>query len=195
MIIGITGGTGCGKTTLLNLIAAQGGLILDCDAIYHKLLISDKKMLSAIDERFPGTVGNGELNRKKLGAIVFSDASALEDLNRITHCAVKQEVLRQLEAQPKLAAIDAIGLFEGGLAELCDMTVAVTAPEEDRVKRLMARDGITEDYARARIRAQHDESWFRGKCDHILENNGELDAFRAKCLAFLHHFDIMKENL
>ena len=194
MIIGITGGTGCGKTTLLNLIAARGGLILDCDAIYHELLISDKKMLSAIENRFPGVVENGALNRKKLGAIVFADENALLDLNRITHAAVKTEVLRRLEDAPVLAAIDAIGLFEGNLAPLCDVTVAVTAPEEARVKRLMLRDGISEDYARSRIRAQHDECWFRERCDHVLENSGELDAFATKCLAFLHHLGIMKEN-
>ena len=194
MIIGITGGTGCGKTTLLSLIAAQGGLMLDCDAIYHQLLLSDAPMRSAIEDRFPGVMENGILNRKKLGAIVFSDEKALLDLNRITHSAVKQEVLRQLEAAPQLAAIDAIGLFDGGLAELCDVTVAVTAPEEARVERLMQRDGISEDYARSRIRAQHDEGWFRQRCDHVLENSGDLESFRRKCLAFLQSLGIMKEN-
>ena len=194
MIIGITGGTGCGKTTLLNLIAARGGLILDCDAIYHELLISDKAMLEAIENRFPGVVENGALNRKKLGAIVFADENALLDLNRITHAAVKTEVLRRLEDAPKLAAIDAIGLFEGNLAPLCDVTVAVTAPEEARVKRLMLRDDISEDYARSRIRAQHREDWFRERCDYVLSNNGTLDAFATNCLAFLDTIGIMKEN-
>jgi len=192
MIIGITGGTGCGKTTLLNLIRQQGGIVMDCDAIYHELLKTDTAMLSAIDVRFPGTVENGALNRKKLGAIVFSDEQALLDLNRITHSAVKQEVLRRLEGKPALAAIDAIGLFEGGLAQLCHVTVAVTAPVELRVKRLMARDGISEEYARKRIAAQHSEEWFREQCDHILENDGTIDAFRAKCVAFLESLGIMK---
>jgi dephospho-CoA kinase len=194
MIIGITGGTGCGKTTLLNLIAEQGGLILDCDAIYHELLISDKAMLYAIDQRFPGCLENGTLNRKKLGAIVFADKNALQDLNRITHAAVRQEVLCRLKTAPKLAAIDAIGLFEGNLAELCDVTVAVTAPGEARVQRLMQRDGISEEYARSRIRAQHSEDWFRERCGYVLVNDEKLDAFATKCLAFLHHLGIMKEN-
>ena len=194
MIIGITGGTGCGKTTLLNLIRAQGGLVLDCDQIYHELLQSDKEMLAAINTRFPGVVEGGTLNRKKLGAIVFADDAALLDLNRITHSAVKQEVLRRLEATPSLAAIDAIGLFEGGLAELCDVTVAVTAPEEERVHRLMTRDNISEEYARSRINAQHEEKWFRQRCTHVLENNSSMDAFATKCIAFLHTLGIMKEN-
>lgn len=191
MIIGITGGTGCGKTTLLKVIAEKGGLILDCDAIYHQLLVTDKQLLETIEARFPGTVENGALLRKKLGSIVFSDEKALLDLNKITHSAVKKEVLRHLESHPKLAAIDAIALFEGGLAELCDMTVAVTAPEAVRVQRLMRRDGISEDYARSRIAAQNDERWFRARCDYILENSDTEVQFHNKCLAFLENFAII----
>ena len=191
MILGITGGTGCGKTTLLKAIEDLGGLVLDCDAIYHRLLTTDRAMLEAIDARFPGVIEDGVLNRKKLGAIVFSDEQALLDLNAITHAAVKRDVLCQLESRPKLAAIDAIGLFEGGLAELCDTTVAITAPEEVRVRRLMERDGISESYARSRIAAQHDEAWFRARCNFILENDRDLTSFQAKCLAFLQGLGIM----
>ena len=191
MIIGITGGTGCGKTTLLNVIAEKGGLILDCDAIYHQLLTRDDRLLAAIGTRFPGTVENGQLLRKKLGSIVFSDENALLDLNKITHSAIKAEVLRLLESSPKLAAIDAIALFEGGLAELCDTTVAVTAPAEARVLRLMQRDNISEDYARSRIAAQHSEDSFRDRCDCILENNGTQMQFHEKCVAFLQNLGIM----
>ena len=122
MILGITGGTGCGKTTLLNLIRDRGGLVLDCDAIYHELLRTDAALLAAIEARFPGVVREGVLDRKKLGSLVFSDPKALEELNHITHGAVKREVLRRLEGDPSLAAIDAIALFEGGLVELCDVT-------------------------------------------------------------------------
>ncbi len=192
MIIGITGGTGCGKTTLLKAIESCGGVILDCDAIYHDLLETDAGMLAAIDERFPGTVENGILQRKKLGAIVFSDADALLDLNHITHCAVKGAVLCKLEERPKLAAIDAIALFEGGLADLCDVTVAITAPEEARIRRLMNRDGITEEYARSRIAAQHSDAWFVSRCDYHLVNDDSIDAFATKCLAFLEQLGIMK---
>ena len=194
MILGITGGTGCGKTTLLREIEKLGGVVLDCDAIYHDLLKTDADMLQAIASRFPGTLENGILQRKKLGAIVFSDEAALLELNRITHGAVKKEVLRQLETKPRLAAIDAIGLFEGGLAELCHVTVAVTAPEELRVARLMARDNISEEYARSRIAAQHREDWFRERCDYILVNDTEKDAFATKCLAFLRQLGIIENN-
>ena len=191
MVIGITGGTGCGKTTLLNCIAEKGGLILDCDAIYHRLLQTDETLLRAIEARFSGVVENGQLQRKKLGNIVFSDKNALADLNKITHAAVKAEVQRLLETNPQLAAIDAIGLFEGHLAQLCDTTVAVTAPAEDRVQRLMARDGISEEYARNRISAQRSNEEFSKMCQHTLENSGDICEFRAKCLAFLAEFGII----
>ena len=191
MIFGITGGTGCGKTTALQAIESLGGVVLDCDAIYHELLKTDPRLLEAINARFPGVVENGELHRKKLGAIVFADPQALLDLNAITHAAVKAEVERRLEAAPALAAIDAIELFDSGLASLCDATVAVVAPLEDRVRRLMARDNISEDYARARIAAQKDEAWFRAHCDAVLENNGGKDAFATKCVDFFRSYDII----
>lgn len=194
MILGITGGTGCGKTTLLRCIAAQGGLILDCDAIYHELLKTDKTLLNAIEARFPGCVVSGVLQRKKLGNLVFSDEKALHDLNQITHRAVKAEVQRRLEEKPDLAAIDAIGLFEGGLAALCDVTVAVTAPEEDRIRRLMARDGIDRDYAKRRIDAQKSPDWFRKQCDYCLENAGTQADFQKTCLVFLQKLGIIQSN-
>ena len=192
MILGITGGTGCGKTTLLNVLRDLGGLVLDCDAIYHELLQTDRDLLAAIEARFPGTVENGVLQRKKLGNVVFSDEKALLDLNRITHGAVKAEVLRRLAEKPSLAAIDAIGLIEGGLAELCDLTVAVTAPREARIRRLMARDGISAEYAEKRIDAQKDPSWYRENCDYVLENTGTEQEFVSKCLVFFHNCGIMR---
>lgn len=192
MILGITGGTGCGKTTLLTCIRDRGGLVLDCDEVYHRLLREDADLLEAIGIRFPGTVEAGGLDRKKLGSLVFSDEGALMALNAITHKAVKAEVVRVLEAEkPSLGAIDAIALFEGNLAELCDKTVAVTAPLEDRVKRLMLRDNISESYARSRIRAQHDEGWFRERVDVVLENRGTAQEFRRKCGEFLDTLGIL----
>ena len=194
MILGITGGTGSGKTTLLSCVEELGGLTLDCDEIYHQLLQTDRNLLNAIEARFPGVVQDGKLERKLLGEQVFSDSGALEDLNKITHGAVKNEVLSRLQDAPKLVAIDAIGLLEGGLAALCDLTVAVTAPEENRVARLMVRDNISEAYARKRIRAQKPQEYYISHCHRHLLNDGTEAAFREKCLAFLHREVIMKEN-
>jgi len=192
-VIGITGGTGGGKTTLLNVIRQAGGMVLDCDAIYHEMLRTDKDLLCAIDSRFPSCVENGTLNRKKLGAIVFADPKELADLNAITHSAIKQKVLSLMVEAPGLVAIDAIGLFEGDLAELCSVTVAVIADPEIRITRLMHRDGITEEYARNRIAAQHDNRWFREHCDHCLENNGTEADFQEKSIVLLSRLGIIKE--
>ena len=192
MILGITGGTGSGKTTLLSVIEKAGGLVLDCDKIYHRLLKTDKALLSAIEARFPGTVEDGVLQRKKLGSIVFGDKQALETLNAITHSAVKKEMLRKLDKNTKLVAIDAIGLFESGINELCQLTIAVTAPAELRMQRLMTRDGISREYAAARIAAQPADEEFIRRCDHVLVNDGTQEAFREKCLAFLHQQGIIE---
>lgn len=191
MILGITGGTGCGKTTLLNLLRQRGAMVLDCDAIYHRMLEQDGALLSALKGNFPLAFPNGNFHRKKLGEIVFADPEALVKLNAITHAAICQEVERQLQTAPALAAIDAIALFESGLNQLCDMTIAITAPTEERVKRLMKRDGISETYARSRIAAQHSEDWFQQKCDYCLVNNASQIAFEKKCIAFLDSHGII----
>lgn len=191
MIIGITGGTGCGKSTLLRELEKVGAVVFDCDAIYHELLKTDVSLLKAIENRFPGTVENGILQRKKLGNLVFSDKNALEDLNNITHAAVKAEVLRQLEGV-SFGAIDAIGLFQSGLAEQCDITVAVTAPLEQRIQRLMNREDISREYAESRIAAQPADSWFKNQCNYTLINDSTVADFQSKCLAFFQESGIIK---
>ena len=194
MIIGLTGGTGCGKTTALQAIEPLGGMVIDCDQVYHDLLRTDTAMLRAIENRFPGTVKDGVLDRKALASIVFSDEQALNDLNSITHGAVKTKVLEILGTKPDFAAIDAIGLFEGELHTLCDVTVAVTSPEEVRVARLMQRDNITAQQALLRIKAQKGQAYFAQKCDYVLENTGTQADFQEKCLAFFQNLLTIKET-
>lgn len=188
-IIGFTGGTGCGKTTALHCLDAYDAQIFDCDAIYHGLLASDAALTAAIGERFPGTVRDGVLDRKALGTVVFRDPTALEALSAITDPVVERRILDLLAesraAGRQAAAIDAIRLFESGISELCDVTIAVTAPEADRVRRLMAREGLDEQTALTRIRAQQPNSYFVGKCDYTLENAGDLPAFQKQCKALL----------
>lgn len=189
-IVGITGGTGSGKTTLLTAVQQRGGHVIDCDAVYHRLLEQSPALQSAIAARFPDAMDGGVLDRKKLGAIVFAAPQALRQLNAITHCHVTAEVRRQLaqaEADGRqLAAIDAIALTESGLAVLCDVTVAVTAPEQARVQRLMQREGISEDYARSRIRAQRADGEFARCCDRTLVNDcASKEEFLQRCNALL----------
>ena len=188
-IIGITGGTGTGKTTALRAIHDLGGLILDCDEIYHDLTIGSDAMKKELDARFPGVIIDGVLDRKALGRIVFADKEALADLNAITHRYVKEEVewlLRQHKAAGgTLAAIDAVALFESGLDKLCDFTVAITASPEAQVKRIMARENIDHDYAVLRVNAQHDNAYFTEKCTYTLLNDFETkEDFDKLCREF-----------
>lgn len=189
-IIGITGPTGAGKTTALGEIERLGGRVLDADAVYHQLLERDKTLQSELEERFgPLRDETGAIDRKKLGAVVFRDPAALEDLNAIAHRYVRAELDRQLaraEAEGcPLAAIDAIALLESGSAKGCRATVAIVAPPEDRVRRIMAREGISEDYAWSRVRAQKPDEYFQANCDYTLVNDcagAEEFAARARAL-------------
>ena len=188
-ILGITGGTGCGKTTLLRCVERHGGEVIDCDALYHALLHTDAALLEAISARFSGVVTDGELNRKALGKLVFADEAALRDLNAITHGAVCRAVRVRLdlarERGCELAAVDAIALFESGLARLCDCTVAVTAPRSARIERLMRREGISEAYAAQRIAAQKSDAEFSEMSDFTLQNSGTIAEFEEQCEQFL----------
>ena len=131
--------------------------------------------------------GNSIINRAFYGLRILQTAegrytNAIYGFLTMLHKAVKEEVVRLLASAPQLVAIDAIGLFEGGLAELCHTTLAITAPEEVRVARLMARDALTQEQALARIRAQKSQEWFVARCDHHLHNEGSMEAFQENCI-------------
>ena len=91
-VVGITGGTGCGKTTVLTVLQAMGFSTIDCDALYHQMLEEGGELVEKIGELFPGTVENGVLHRKRLGNIVFEDPDALARLSAITDEAVDKRV-------------------------------------------------------------------------------------------------------
>ena len=175
-IIGITGPTGAGKTTLLREIETLGGTVIDCDAVYHEMLESDIALQNKLENAFgPLRDQHGAIDRKKLGTIVFADPEQLNILDSIVQGAVCDRVrtlVDECAAQGRsLAAIDAIGLLEGDLQAMCDTTIAVVAPPEVRVTRIMAREGISEEYAWARVRAQKPDQYFTDGCDHTLVND------------------------
>ena len=172
-VLGITGGTGAGKTTLLHALERRGALVLDCDAVYHEMLRNDAPLRADLTAAFGDVFApDGGLDRQKLGNIVFGDAGALAQLDTIIFRHLPRALARRMEESgARLIALDAIKLVESGLGAICDVTVAVTAPEEVRVRRIMTRDGISEDYARARVRAQRSEEAFRADCDAVFENN------------------------
>ena len=184
-VYGLTGGSGSGKTTVLEYLTNRGALGLDCDAIYHELLRSDNEMLAELRSTFPAAFPNGVFDRKALGRIVFADRELLRKLNDITHRYVVKEVKERLRRHAlnggATAVIDAVALIESGLGSLCDLTVGVTADADVRVRRIMEREGISEEYARSRIAAQHDDGFFASSCGAVIRNNGTLQELEARC--------------
>lgn len=187
LIVGITGPTGAGKTSALRALEQLGGCVLDCDAIYHDMLRSDDGLRRAITDAF-GRVfaADGQLDRQKLGTLVFGDPQQLERLNTIIYAHLPRELERRMAASPApIIGIDAINLVESGLSKLCDRTLAVLAPVEDRIRRIMARDGISDEYARLRVAAQKDDAFYRTHCTDILENTSAApEAFQKTALLF-----------
>ncbi len=189
-IIGITGPTGAGKTTALRKITELGGVIIDCDQVYHDLLAQNAPLRRELTARFGACIldGDGRVDRKALGRTVFQNEEALQALNAITHRYVLRAVKERLseaetEGRPA-AAIDAIALVESGLAQRCDVVVGILAPAEVRVRRIMAREGISEEYASMRVNAQKEDSFFRAHCTYILENSKDdtPETFGAKAV-------------
>ena len=189
-VIGITGPTGAGKTTALREVERLGGAVIDCDAVYHQMLESDITLQNELENAFgPLRDHDGRIDRKRLGAIVFRDPEQLARLNSIVEQAISNRVRCIVEdcrrRNASLAAIDAIGLLESPLKALCSATVAVIAPQEVRVKRIMAREGISEEYAWSRVRAQKPDRYFIQRCDYTLNNDcatPEAFAVRARAL-------------
>ena len=186
VVIGLTGGSGSGKTTALSRIVALGGSVIDCDAVYHTLLEQDLAMLKGIAAAFPEAVCGNAVDRRRLGRLVFGDPDRLKELNAITHPAVFAEVQRRLDSQRQrqcpVAAVDAVALIESGLGRLCDYPVAVLAPQALRIQRLVAREGISEDYAALRIQAQKSNAEFAAQCQYVLYNDtANLEEFEKQC--------------
>lgn len=185
LVIGITGGSGTGKSTLGALFSEAGAMFIDADAVYHRLLKECEPMKAGIGARFGGDILKvGAIDREKLGRIVFSDPAALSDLNTLTHKYVTQEIDGILKrcALPA-AVIDAIGLFQSGADKLCDVTIGVIAPSEARVSRITERDGISPERALLRIKAQESDGFYRARCGYIIENSGSKAEFIKKARA------------
>lgn len=181
LIIGITGGSGSGKSTVSELFCKLGAHTIDADVVYHKLLNESEQMMRELKKRFPKACGSdGRLIRKALAEIVFSDKAALADLNAIAHKFVieetEREIARLYEQNVQYLCIDAIALFESKLCSICDITIGVIAPRSTRIARITARDGIDSMSACARINAQPEDSFYAENCDYIIVNDESLEA-------------------
>lgn len=177
--IGVTGPTGAGKTTVLQALESLGCVCVDCDALYHTLLETSPALLEELTQRFGKSILNsqGGLARKALGKVVFADPAALADLNALSHrhiLALCHDLARKAEENgAKGIVFDAIALFESGLAAKCDVTLAVVASPDTRIARIMARDAISEEYARARVAAQRENEYYVNLCDYAFVNESD----------------------
>ena len=194
-VIGLTGPTGSGKTTALAALERRGFQVVDCDALYYRVLERDQSLRRGIREAFGDVfLPDGQLDRRALGDIVFGDPAALERLNALVYPAMSAVVGQIMEnCTKKGLVIDAINLIESGLGDLCDWTVALTAAPDVRMRRIMARDGISEERARARIAAQKPDKFYRRRCTFLLENRAgskaEFDRLIDSFFADLLHED------
>ncbi len=189
LVVGITGGSGSGKSFICTALRGLGYTIIDADQIAREIVLPGEKALEQIVVTFGKTVLNadGTLNRKALADIVFSDASALEALNRITHKQIAARIRAQLCNAEAKYIIDAPLLYEAGLDALCKKVVGVTADSAVRIKRIMARDGLAASAAQKRLDSQHSIETNLSKVDLLIDTtqNPSADALALKIDTFI----------
>ena len=177
--VGLTGGIGSGKSTVSELLAAHGAVVIDYDVLAREAVEPGSPGLEAIAERFgPEVIApDGTLDRPGLAAIVFNDPAALSDLNAITHPAIwRLASAREAAAGPDAIVVhDNPLLVEMGAAERCDVVVVVDVPEDVQVARLVSSRGMSESEARARIAAQASRQQRTGAADLVIDNTGPMD--------------------
>jgi len=180
-IIGLTGGTGSGKSTVAAMVKKYGAAVIDADIIARKIVEPGQEALREIVKFFGQDIllESGQLNRRKLGDIVFNDKEKLKELNRITHPHIINEIKKEIEiiknnGEYNSIIIDAAVLIDSGLSLLCDEIWVVTADKEIRLKRIMERDRLEENSAISRINSQMSDAELITYADVIINNNGNL---------------------
>lgn len=155
-VIGLTGMIASGKSTVSEFLRQRGIVILDADKISHQVILKGQPAFEEIILYFGADClgADGQIDRRKLGRIVFSETEKLEVLNRIVHPRVTEEILRQLQQQKGVVVIDAPLLIQAGLDRLCDEIWNVYAEQPLRIARIMARDHLEEEQALARVYSQ-----------------------------------------
>ncbi|MDJ0847424.1 MAG: dephospho-CoA kinase [Myxococcota bacterium] len=188
VIVGLTGGIGSGKSTVAAMLEKLGATVVDADAIVHELQAPGEPLLDEIAAAFGPDVidGDGALDREALGAVVFRDPAARQQLNRIVHPKVGAEFARRLQAARDagvaLIVLDIPLLFEarkagtGGASAMdFDAIVLVWVPRETQIERQVERDGYGRDEAERRVAAQLPLDEKRSLADHVVDNSGSLE--------------------
>lgn len=180
-VIGLTGGTGSGKSVVSKSLAEAGAVIVDADQIAHEIILKGKPAYQEIIAYYGTGIldEDGNIIRKKLGEIVFNDGEKLAFLNQCTHKYICAEVDRQIAAAKEAGTaiaivLDAPLLLEAGLEQVCDWVWVVYADPEVRTQRVMARDGVTYELAKARIANQKSWEEYKQAADTVIDNSKDL---------------------
>ncbi|MFC1571767.1 dephospho-CoA kinase [Candidatus Margulisiibacteriota bacterium] len=181
MIIGLTGPIGAGKDTVAKILQRRGALVIDADKVAHTLYRPQSPVWRDLVKAFGSKVlsRGGEINRRKLAEIVFSDSSKLKQLNRIVHPYLKEEIIK-VAKEPCI--INAAVLKEIGLVDYVNEVWVVMASKEKRLKRLI-KSGLDKEEAEKRIRSQMSQKEYLAMADVVIENNGTLKQLNAKIQA------------
>ncbi|MBP5363175.1 MAG: dephospho-CoA kinase [Ruminococcus sp.] len=181
MVVGLTGQTGAGKSTVSQVFADNGFAVINADLIARAVVEKGTKCLDEISDFFGSRILNEDksLNRKALAKIVFTDKSKLDSLNTIIYPYITGEILRQIKTHSmngeKLILLDAPTLFESRADDFCEFIISVVASPEIRKKRIIERDGLTSEQADERMNSQLDADFFISHSDYIIENNDSMD--------------------
>jgi dephospho-CoA kinase len=181
--VGLTGGIASGKSTVASLFAELGVEIIDTDEIARELVVPGSPALAAIVERFGSEVlsQDGELDRRRLRALVFADEARRRELEAILHPPIRQEAMARAAASTAAYVILAVPLlFETGFDRLVDRRLVVDCPESQQLARLTARDGVSIEAARAMLAAQMNRAERRAAADDLIDNSGSLESTRSQ---------------
>lgn len=180
-VIGLTGGTGSGKSVVSRSLEAAGAVIVDADQIAHDIILKGEPAYMEIIAYYGTGIldEEGNIIRKKLGEIVFHDKEKLAFLNQCTHKYITAEVNRQISAAKEKGTasaiiVDAPLLLEAGLEKVCDVVWVVYAEPEVRAQRVMARDGITYELAKARIANQKKWEEYKAAANAVIDNSKDF---------------------
>ena len=181
-VIGLTGGIACGKTTVSNILRKLGAVIIDADKLSREVVSKGSPTLNEIVFEFGASflLENGELNRKKLAQLVFSNSEALKKLNQIIHPIIGQKIKNEIKWNKEntnyhVIIVDAALLIESNLIKLVDELWVVTASEAIQIKRLNERDGLSESEARLRISNQMTLEKKKKFANKIIDNSASLE--------------------
>ncbi len=184
-LIGLTGNIACGKSTVLRQLQALGAYTIDADRLIHDILRKDGDAYAPVVAEFgDGILGeDGEIDRRALGKIVFSDPAKLRRLEEIEHPIVRRVIEGRIgEAQQPVVVLDAIKLIELGWADRCDMVWVVTCRREQQIERLMRTRGYSQPEAEMRADAQSPQEDKVARADVVIDNSGDVNDTRSQVL-------------